>query len=208
LCIIGIGMLMISLVPTSAAWLLAPTFLFARGGAKCMTSPYRSAVLNQWFFKKRGKATAAIMITNQCLTNFMICPLYGMLLVSWGWRKATLLGVVCNFVAAPLFALLLFHTPESVGLLPDGKKKLYAHLPEDEHDSLLDEDEDEDRSQKTQPGASESKGGQDDKENEPEEAFSFTRAEAFRTLPVWLLMFDGFCGAIIGYVLKMVRILM
>lgn len=94
LCIIGTGMLMISLVPTSAAWLLAPTFLFARGGAKCMTSPYRSAVLNQWFYKKRGKATATIILTQQCLTNFVVCPLYGLLLVSWGWRKASLLGPV------------------------------------------------------------------------------------------------------------------
>eukprot|EP01046_Picozoa_sp_COSAG06_P017647 COSAG06_NODE_1206_length_10270_cov_8.055255_10_plen_390_part_00 len=138
LCIIGVGMLMISLTPTSLPWLLAPTFLLARGGAKCMTSPYRSAVLNQWFFKKRGKATATIILTQQCLTNFVVCPLYGMLLATWGWRKASLLGFVLNVAAAPFFALLLFHTPESVGLLPDGVKQ-YSRLAEDE-----DEEESED----------------------------------------------------------------
>ena len=42
-------------VPTSLPWLLAPTFFFVRGGSKCMTAPYRAAVMNQWFNKNRGK---------------------------------------------------------------------------------------------------------------------------------------------------------
>jgi len=210
LCIIGVGMLIISLTPTSLPWLLAPTFLLARGGAKCMTSPYRSAVLNQWFFKKRGKATATIILTQQCLTNFVVCPLYGMLLVTWGWRKASLLGFVLNVVAAPFFALLLFHTPESVGLLPDGVKQ-YSRLAEDEEESGEDEEESgEDEAhggdvdaQKKEAQRQEQQGQEDGDSKEggqeqEQEAFSFTRAEAFRTLPVWLLMFDGFCGAIIG----------
>eukprot|EP01043_Picozoa_sp_COSAG02_P080723 COSAG02_NODE_19337_length_887_cov_0.913706_1_plen_249_part_10 len=135
LCIIGAGMLMLALTPTSLPWLLAPTFLLARGGAKCMTSPYRSAVLNQWFETKRGKATATIILTQQCLTNFVVCPLYGQLLLTWGWRKASLLGFVLNIAAAPFFALLLFHTPESVGLLPDGLKK-YSRVADDDSDHV------------------------------------------------------------------------
>ena len=203
LCIIGVGMLMISLTPTSLPWLLAPTFLLARGGAKCMTSPYRSAVLNQWFFKKRGKATATIILTQQCLTNFVVCPLYGMLLVTWGWRKASLLGFVLNVVAAPFFALLLFHTPESVGLLPDGVKQ-YSRLAEDEEESGEDEAHGGDVDAQKKEAQRQEQQGQEDGDSkeggqeQEQEAFSFTRAEAFRTLPVWLLMFDGFCGAIIG----------
>ena len=188
LCVIGAGMLMIALTPTSLPWLLAPTFLLARGGAKCMTSPYRPAVLNQWFEAKRGKATATIMITNQCLTNFIVCPLYGQLLLTWGWRKASFLGFVLNVVAAPFFGLLLFHTPESVGLLPDGLKK-YSRIADDEHD-----DSDDDTTRPNKLGAITA----DRPPERKEEVFSFTLAEAFRTLPVWLLMFDGFCGAIIG----------
>ena len=205
LCVVATGMLMIALVPPSAAWLLAPTFFFARGGAKCMTSPYRSAVLNQWFYTKRGKATATIIIAQQCLTNFVICPLYGVLLLHIGWRQASFIGVFLCLGFAPLFALLLFHTPESVGLLPDGKDKVkrqqqYTRLDEEgvqadeadegggakhEREQLLDS-----RTPEKQPAAT--------VRIESSDAFSFTRAEAFRTLPVWLLMFDGFCAAIIG----------
>lgn len=189
LCIIGAGMLMLALTPTSLPWLLAPTFLLARGGAKCMTSPYRSAVLNQWFETKRGKATATIILTQQCLTNFVVCPLYGQLLLTWGWRKASLLGFVLNIAAAPFFALLLFHTPESVGLLPDGLKK-YSRVADDDSDHVDNENACPDKWQEI--------SANDDHQEHREEAFSFTRAEAFRTVPVWLLMFDGFCGAIIG----------
>ena len=48
------GMALLVYVPTSLPWLLAPTFFFVRGGSKCMTAPYRSAVMNQWFNKNRG----------------------------------------------------------------------------------------------------------------------------------------------------------
>ena len=72
-------------------------------------------------------------------------------------------------------ALLLFHTPESVGLLPDGMKK-YARISDD----------DDADSESAHPSKLETAEG--DQEQEQEQVFSFTRAEAFRTLPVWLLM--------------------
>jgi MFS family permease len=188
LCVLGVGCLMIALVPTSSPWLLAPTFFFARGGAKCMTSPYRSAVLNQWFYSKRGKATATIIITQQCLTNFVVCPVYGMLLISWGWRKASFLGFFLNVGAAPLFGLLLFHTPESVGLLPDGAKA-YARLSaEDDSEAAAESSsepgpgaEEKPNGEVTEPAGGE--GRQAEQDQREEQTFSFTRAEAFRTLP-------------------------
>ena len=214
------------------------------------------AVLNQWFFAKRGKATALIIITQQvrpALSSLAAAALQlvsglrpcaradhgsdhgstprgsaaavrdelhglpavrcvhcgsklaewspehdppatcaGVLLVSWGWRSASLLGFVMNLGAAPLFAMLLFHTPESVGLLPDGAAPRYSPLADDDDGG----EELEDKpiiagggSSQTQPGVVAAAAG------EVGEAFSFTREEAFRTLPVWLLMFDGFCGA-------------
>ena len=74
----------------------------------------------------------------------------------------------------PVFGLFLFHTPESVGCLPDGSDGLGGG-----------------------DGGS-AKEEQEKKKHVQHQAFSFTRQEALRTLPVYLLAFDGFCGAIIG----------
>ena len=56
-----------------------------------------------------------IIITQQCIVNFGLAPAFGLLMKSYGWRDASGLGVVLNFAFVPVFAMLLFHTPESVG---------------------------------------------------------------------------------------------
>ena len=73
-----------------------------------------------------------------------------------------------------------------MGLLPDGAPPRYGALPTDS-----DEAGERDRA----PAGAKPSGLRAALAGE---AYSFTRAEAFRTVPVWLLMFDGFCGAIIG----------
>jgi sugar phosphate permease len=176
------GLLLMSLCPTSQHWTtpvaLVATFFLVRGGCKGMLQTYRSTVINQWFARKRGKAVAIISATQQLLVNFGLGQLYGLSLDAdgWGWRRANLWAAgLCAFWALPVF-LCVFHTPESVGVHPDGHRS-YSGL------STV---------------ADSGSGGDKKQKAEPPPQYSFTRAQALRTWPVWILAFDNFSCAIIG----------
>jgi MFS family permease len=178
----ALGLVVLASCPTGQGWgtgaALVLAFFLVRGATKGMLQTYRSTVLNQWFSRKRGKATAIIAASQQLLVNFGLSQVYWLALDApgWGWRRATLLAAAsCAVWAVPVF-LLVFHTPESVGCHPDGKEPTYSSLdgkaPAPGHGA---------------PGPA-AAGGQ----------YSFTRREALRTRPLWILAFDNFCCAIIG----------
>jgi hypothetical protein len=123
-------------------------------------------------------------------------------------------------VAVPT-AIFMRHTPEQIGLRPDGDARTPRARDQSEEKSLLQRKNGTSSSSssgKNPPaGGSEEENddeeeGEDtfeDEEDEEEKAYSFTRQEALRTAPVYILGVDIFFSAVIGagtiQVLKQVR---
>ena len=78
------------------------------------------AIVGQWFVKRIDSAMAIYSVAIS--VGFMAAfPLVGYLVQAWGWRGAWFaVGGVIAAVLAPLSAVIVRRTPESVGLLPDG----------------------------------------------------------------------------------------
>ena len=127
--------------------------------------------------------------------NIFFAPTMQLLLDNYGWRIANrLLAVMCVCVAMPT-AMFMLHTPEQVGCLPDGDHgALVAY-------SALDTGDDDSSTwavdQADHPGSPTAQAKRE-QEAEEDDAASFTRKEALRTLPVWLLGIDVFFAAAIG----------
>jgi MFS family permease len=78
------------------------------------------AIVGQWFVKRIDSAMAVYSVAISI--GFMAAfPTVGYLVQAWGWRSAWFaVGIAIALVLAPLAALVVRRTPESVGLAPDG----------------------------------------------------------------------------------------
>jgi len=144
-----------------------------------------------------------------------------MLINSYGWRITNMLLALFVFTVAVPTAIFMRHTPEQIGLRPDGDARTPRARDQSEEKSLLQRKNGTSSSSssgKNPPaGGSEEENddeeeGEDtfeDEEDEEEKAYSFTRQEALRTAPVYILGVDIFFSAVIGagtiQVLKQVR---
>jgi hypothetical protein len=144
-----------------------------------------------------------------------------MLINSYGWRITNMLLALFVFTVAVPTAIFMRHTPEQIGLRPDGDAQTPRARDQSEEKSLLQRKNGTSSSSssgKNPPaGGSEEENddeeeGEDtfeDEEDEEEKAYSFTRQEALRTAPVYILGVDIFFSAVIGagtiQVLKQVR---
>ena len=145
-----------------------------------------------------------------------------MLINSYGWRITNMLLALFVFTVAVPTAIFMRHTPEQIGLRPDGDARTPRARDQSEEKSLLQRkngtSSSSSSSGKNPPaGGSEEENddeeeGEDtfeDEEDEEEKADSFTRQEALRTAPVYILGVDIFFSAVIGagtiQVLKQVR---
>lgn len=80
-----------------------------------------SAVIAQWFHKKRGKAMG-ITLVGGGVGGFIGPPLANYIIESFGWRSAYMaIAVVLWIGIIPIAALVLRRRPQDFGLLPDGE---------------------------------------------------------------------------------------
>lgn len=84
------------------------------------------AAVNHWFLRKRGLAMSIVQ-TGQAIGGVVIFPLVALAVLNLGWRHAALLSGVGVFMLLPL-VLLIRGSPESMGLLPDGERRV-PHNP-------------------------------------------------------------------------------
>jgi MFS family permease len=79
------------------------------------------ASVNHWFRRKRALAMSMVQ-TGQAIGGVVIFPLVAFVVLTFGWRAAALLSGVVVLMLLPL-VLLVRHSPESMGLLPDGERQ-------------------------------------------------------------------------------------
>ena len=164
-----------------------------------MVSPFSQNVTNQWFDRRRGRAISMLGVSCMLISAN---PIFGTA-TAWqdaldgvGWRAAHVYGAFIPLLMAIPARLFLFSTPESVGCTQDGDP------PPPTADKTLDDEDDEEASLLSVYDDSEKSEEKDrrPKIGSPRAVGSddFTRGEALRTLPVYLLCVDKFFSAIIG----------
>ena len=80
-------------------------------------------LVSQWFDKKRGFAMS-LMALGFGISMAIHPPLSQFLIDEYGWKFAwVFLGVSTWIIMVPTLYILVWNTPESVGLLPDGDKR-------------------------------------------------------------------------------------
>jgi MFS family permease len=84
------------------------------------------AAVNHWFRRQRGLAMSIVQ-TGQAIGGVVIFPLVALAVLELGWRPAAFLSGLVVLMLLPL-VLLVRHSPESMGLLPDGEREP-AHNP-------------------------------------------------------------------------------
>ncbi|MBI4641612.1 MAG: MFS transporter [Candidatus Tectomicrobia bacterium] len=89
------------------------------GSACIMTIPH-TAILANWFVKKRTTATG-IVFSGLGVGGLLIAPLSQYLISHIGWRASYLIIASAIFlILVPLIAIFQRHRPQDMGLLPDG----------------------------------------------------------------------------------------
>jgi MFS family permease len=77
------------------------------------------AAVNQWFRRQRSLAMS-IAASGNGLGGAVLAPVVGLMVAGLGWRTAALLSGLGILVIVVPLACLIRHSPESMGLLPDG----------------------------------------------------------------------------------------
>lgn len=92
-----------------------------------------TAVISNWFTKKRG-AAMGIAMSGIGIGYFIIVPLTQYIISNYSWRTALIsLGAILALGIAPLSAILVREKPEDMNLLPDGNtlRKKITRGPQD-----------------------------------------------------------------------------
>jgi MFS family permease len=79
------------------------------------------AAVNHWFRRQRGLAMSIVQ-TGQAIGGVLIFPLVALAVLQLGWRAAAFLSGLVVLMLLPL-VLLVRHSPESMGLSPDGERR-------------------------------------------------------------------------------------
>ena len=88
-----------------------------------------SALMPQWFQKKRGLATG-LALSGSGTGILLFIPLIEWLITTYGWRQTYLIfGLAVLSIVVPLTALLLRRSPEDVGQHIDGEDEPTAYSP-------------------------------------------------------------------------------
>ncbi len=137
LMMLASGMVVLGISDT--LYTLPLAFFLIRGASLGAINPYVSGTLGQWFAAKRGKAVAIVGVSSQIITNIVVAPVFQLLLNTVGWRQTHLVCAIVPVGVALLAALVMCHTPESVGMAPDAKQdtagQMYAGAEGEESDA-------------------------------------------------------------------------
>lgn len=161
------GAVVVAMAMISGGWQMIGIFVLmgviglrAQGG-----SLYALVTVSNWFVRDRGKAMARVFLGTP-IGIFIAAPLTTFLIDKIGWRAALVgLGVVGGAVIL-LIALFIKRSPEEMGLAPDG-----------------------DGSVKKQDGAQREAKRENGRVTSAVAEYSWTRAEALRSLTFWKLTF-------------------
>lgn len=116
--VMGLGFLVVSVMDSLLLFYLG--YVLVGVGAAGIGPVPTSAIVSNWFRKKRG---TAVGITSAGIGagGFIMAPIVGYLLSAFDWRTAYLSMAVIVWVSIIPLSLLLVRTrPEDVGLHPDG----------------------------------------------------------------------------------------
>ena len=118
----GISSILTSLVSNLWQLYLIYGLIMGISWSACTTISL-SALTSSWFYKKRGLALS-ITQSGMAMGQFLLVPISMLLIINHGWRLAVgFLGGLVLIVALPLVWKLVRDTPQSMGLLPDGRKE-------------------------------------------------------------------------------------
>eukprot|EP01043_Picozoa_sp_COSAG02_P044758 COSAG02_NODE_4028_length_5886_cov_2.738552_5_plen_247_part_00 len=174
-------------------WGLPFAFFGIRSATLGAIFPWVSTVIGQWFNRRRGTAVGMKGFGTEFGVNLCMAPPVQWLIDSYGWRLAnTTLALFACTVALPL-AVFMRHTPEQVGLRPDGDLRTPRARDHSEEKTLLRKEAvrtenlsnaEDDRAGDARLHEANEETYDDEEEQNSDETFSFTRQEALRTIPV------------------------
>ena len=120
ICMVTIGFLALSMVNTLVYFYLVYIVFLAIGFNTGFFVAAQAAVAN-WFIKRRSRALGLLSTANG-FGGAIMAPLIAWLILSFGWRVASVwIGLGMFAIGIPL-ALVVRHRPEQYGYLPDGEK--------------------------------------------------------------------------------------
>jgi MFS family permease len=125
LCV-GVGMLLTS--QAQALWQVYVTYGLGIGVGVGFSFTPSLATVQRWFVRRRGFASG-IAVAGIGVGTLLFPPLATWLISVVGWRATYgILGIV-TIMIGPAAALLLAHSPQRRGLLPDGDSQPEASTP-------------------------------------------------------------------------------
>lgn len=115
----GTGFILLS--QTSNIWTFGLVYLamITLGGDLAFSNSL-SALINNWFHRRRALAMSSYHSLSS-LGPAILVPLVALLIASQGWRAASMAAGITILGAVLPLCFLVRSTPESVGLLPDGR---------------------------------------------------------------------------------------
>jgi hypothetical protein len=167
-------------------WTLPFAFFGIRSATLGAIFPWVSTVIGQWFNRRRGTAVGMKGFGTEFGVNLCMAPPVQLLIDNYGWRLAnTVLALFACAVAFPV-AIFMRHTPEQVGLRPDGDVRTPRTSDHSEEKTLLQKEVDSGEEDDGEAGShgADANDYDGDREEDLDGTFSFTRQEALRTIPV------------------------
>jgi MFS family permease len=116
--VMGLGFLLVS--RTNDLWLYYISYFIVGSGSAGMGIVPCSAVVSNWFRRRRGVALG-IMSAGMGTGGLVMAPVVAHLLETFDWRTAYFaMAIIIWAVAIPLSLLLIRNRPSDMGLFPDG----------------------------------------------------------------------------------------
>lgn len=114
----GIGFASLNLMQN--LWHFYIAFFFVGAGMAALGQVPASAMVSNWFVKRRGTAIG-IMSTGIGAGIFVLSPLFGGYLIpNFGWRASYLALAMFTWILIPLALFVVRTKPADMGLYPDG----------------------------------------------------------------------------------------
>ena len=119
--VMGVGFVIVSQM--SQLYLFYIGYVLIGAGASGMGQVPSSAIISNWFKKRRGMAIG-FMAAGIGGGGFVMAPVVGYLITEFGWRTAYFsMAVIIWVVSIPLALLVVRTKPSEMGLYPDGAGK-------------------------------------------------------------------------------------